>query len=37
MSICDMFGYLVVGSLYVIVMGYALLIMWAIYKSVKEW
>jgi hypothetical protein len=36
MTACNWFGYLVVGTLYVLVVGCALLVMWALYKCIKE-
>jgi hypothetical protein len=36
MSMCNWFGYLVIGSLYVVFMSVAVLIIWALYKAIKE-
>lgn len=32
----EWFGYLVVGSVFFVVMGTALLMMWALYKCIKD-
>lgn len=36
MSVNDWFGYVIVGTIYVLVVGFALLCMWALYKCIKE-
>lgn len=35
MSLCDWFGYLVIGSVYFVAMGCALLVMYALFKAVR--
>jgi hypothetical protein len=37
MSANDFCGYVVAGTLFLFAVGFAGIIMWALYKSVKEW
>lgn len=36
MSADEFIGYVMVGSLFFVAMGFALLVMWALYKAIKE-